>query len=196
MNANRTITRSAFRRWKTWAVAALALANGFAAPAQETNRASQTDFSAFRIISERNIFNLNRTARRRGRNRTQQVGDAFYLVGTMSYEKGTFAFFDGTGSEYRKVLQNAGAIAGHKVVEITPTSVRLEIGGKQVTMKVGAQMRHEDKGGWQLAANGELPQDPAATVDSAPSEASSENSSGEANDVLRKLMQRREQELK
>ena len=195
MNVNRTKMRLAFRRGKIWAVAALAMANGFAASAQETNRASQTDFSAFRVISQRNIFNLNRTARRE-RNRTQQVGDAFYLVGTMSYEKGTFAFFDGTGSEYRKILQNAGAIAGYKVVEITPTSVRLEIGGKQVTMKVGAQMRREDQAGWQLAANSELPQDPAATADSAPTEASSENSSGEANDVLRKLMQRREQELK
>ena len=131
MNVNRTKMRLAFRRGKIWAVAALAMANGFAASAQETNRASQTDFSAFRVISQRNIFNLNRTARRE-RNRTQQVGDAFYLVGTMSYEKGTFAFFDGTGSEYRKILQNAGAIAGYKVVEITPTSVRLEIGGKQV----------------------------------------------------------------
>ena len=140
MNVNRTMTRLAFRCWKIWAVAALALANGFAAPAQETNRATQTDFSAFRVISQRNIFNLNRTARRRERNRTQQVGDAFYLVGTMSYEKGTFAFFDGTGSEYRKVLQNAGAIAGGNVVEITPTSVKLEIGGKQATMKIGTQI--------------------------------------------------------
>ena len=195
MNVNRTRTRLAFRRGKVWAVAALALANGFVATAQETNRASQTDFSAFRVISQRNIFNANRTARRE-RNRTQQVGDAFYLVGTMSYEKGTFAFFDGTGSEYRKVLQNSGAIAGFKVAEITPTSVRLEVGGKQVTLKVGAQMRREDQGGWQLAANSELPQEPAATADSASSDVSSESSSGEANDVLRKLMQRREQELK
>jgi hypothetical protein len=174
----------------------LALANGFAAPAQDTNRVGQAEFSAFRTISERNIFNLNRTARRRGRSRTQQGGDAFYLVGTMSYEKGAFAFFDGTGSEYRKVLQKAGAIAGYRVLEITPTSVKLEIDGKQVTMKVGTQMRHEDQGGWQLVANSELPVTPVEDVAPADGDTTSSSSSDEPNDVLKRLMQRREQELK
>ena len=196
MNVNPTKTRLIFRRWKVWAVVALAMANGFAAPAQETNRVGQADFSAFRAISEKNIFNLNRTARRRGRNRTQQAGDAFYLVGTMSYEKGTFAFFDGTGSEYRKILQKAGAIAGYQVMEITPTSVKLETGGKHVTMKVGTQMRHEDQGGWQLVANSELPASPAEDVAPADGDTTSSSSSGEPNDVLKRLMQRREQELK
>ena len=196
MNVNSTKTRLIFRCWKVWTVVALAMANGYAAPAQETNRAGQADFSAFRAISERNIFNLNRTARRRGRNRTQQMGDAFYLVGTMSYEKGTFAFFDGTGSEYRKVLQKAGAIAGYNVLEITPTSVKLETGGKQVTMKVGTQMRHEDRGDWQLVANSELPVNPAEDVAPADGDTTSSSSSDEPNDVLKRLMQRREQELK
>jgi len=196
MNVNSTKTRLIFRCWKVWAVVALAMANGFAAPAQETNRAGQADFSAFRAISEKNIFNLNRTARRRGRNRTQQAGDAFYLVGTMSYEKGTFAFFDGTGSEYRKILQKAGAIAGYQVMEITPTSVKLETGGKHVTMKVGTQMRHEDQGDWQLVANSELPVNPAEDVAPADGDTAGSSSSGEPNDVLKRLMQRREQELK
>jgi hypothetical protein len=172
------------------------MANGFAAPAQETNHVGQADFSAFRAISEKNIFNLNRTARRRGKNRTQPVGDAFYLVGTMSYEKGAFAFFDGTGSEYRKVLQKAGAIAGYQVVEITPTSVKLETGGKQVTMKVGTQMRHEDQGDWQLVANSELLVNPVEDVAPADGDTTSSSSSDEPNDVLKRLMQRREQELK
>ncbi len=196
MNVNSTRTRLSFRCWKAWVVVAVAMANGFAAPSQETNRTGQADFSAFQTIGERNIFNLNRTARRRGRNQKQQVGDAFCLVGTMSYEKGAFAFFDGTGSEYRKVLQKAGAIAGYKVLEITPTSVKLEIGGKQVTMKVGTQMRHEDRGDWQLVANSELPVSPAEDVAPADGDTTSNSSSDEPNDVLKRLMQRREQELK
>jgi hypothetical protein len=196
MNVNPTKTRLICRCWKVWAVVALAMANGFAAPAQETNHVGQADFSAFRGISEKNIFNLNRTARRRGRNRAQQGGDAFYLVGTMSYEKGTFAFFDGTGSEYRKILQKAGAIAGYNVLEITPTSVKLGMGGKQVTMKVGTQMRHEDQGNWQLVANSELPANPAEDVAPADGDTTSSSSSDEPNDVLKRLMQRREQELK
>ena len=177
-------------------MAALALANGLAVPAQETNRDGQADFAAFRSISERNIFNLSRTARRPGRNRAQPVSDAFSLVGTMSYDKGAFAFFDGTGSEYRKVLQRTGAIAGYHVLEIGPTSVTLEMDGKQITMKVGTQMRHEDHGGWQLVANSELPAPPPEETESADGDTASSSSSPEPNDVLKRLMQRREQELK
>ena len=193
---NRTKARWVFRHWKAWTVVAAAMVNGFAVPAQDTNHIGRADFSAFQVISQRNIFNLNRTGRRRERGRTQPGGDAFSLVGTMSYEKGTFAFFDGTGSEYKKVLQNADAIAGYKVVEITPTNVKLETGGKQITMKVGTQMRHETQGGWQLVANSELPQPSVEDAASTPSGATSISSSDEPNDVLKRLMQQREQELK
>jgi len=196
MNRNRTKTRLVFHHWKVWAVVAVAMMNGFVASAQETNDTGQAGFSAFQVISQKNIFNLNRTGRRRDRGRSQRGADAFYLVGTMSYEKGTFAFFDGTGSEYKKVLQNNGAIAGYKVVEITPTSVKLETGGKQVTMKVGTQMRHETQGGWQLVANNELPQPSVEDTAATPDDTTSSSSSDEPNDVLRRLMQRREQELK
>src|SRR6266404_1853175 len=82
--------------------------------AEETNTTSITshvDYQSFRIISERNIFNPNRSGRSdRSEYRTRREPDrrgrstAFGLIGTMSYEKGSFAFFDGTSSEYRKVL--------------------------------------------------------------------------------------------
>ena len=196
MNMNRTRTKLVFHCWKAWTVVAVAMVNGFAAPAQETNHTGQASLSTFQVISQKNIFNLNRTGRRLGRGRTQRGADAFYLVGTMSYEKGTFAFFDGTASEYKKVLQNAGAIAGYKVVEITHTSVKLETGGKQVTMKVGTQMRHETQGGWQLVANSELPQPSVEDAAVTASDTTSSSSSDEPNDVLKRLMQRREQELK
>ena len=196
MNRNRTKTRLVFHHWKVWAVVAVAMMNGFVASAQETNDTGQVGFSVFQVISQKNIFNLNRTGRRRDRSRTQRGGDAFSLVGTMSYDKGTFAFFDGTGSEYKKVLQNDGAIAGYKVAEITPISVKLETGGKQVTMKVGTQMRREDRGTWQLVASSELPQPSVDDAASAASDTANDSSSDEPNDVLRRLMQRREQELK
>jgi hypothetical protein len=196
MNANRTRAGLAFHHWKVWTVIAVAMVNGLVASAQETNHTGQVAFSAFQVISQKNIFNLNRTGRRVGRGRTQQGGEAFSLVGTMSYDKGTFAFFDGTGSEYKKVLQDSGAIAGYKVVEITPTSVKLEAGGKQVTMRVGTQMRREDRGSWQLVASSELPQPSVEDAAVTASDTSSSSSSDEPNDVLKRLMQRREQELK
>jgi hypothetical protein len=195
MNRKPTTMGRKFRSWKILAITALVMAGDFTARAQQTNRASQADFSSFQVISERNIFNPNRTARRRRGNRTQPAADAFALVGTMSYAKGTFAFFDGTSSEYRKVVQNAGTIAGYKVTDITPTAVKLANGDKQLVMKVGTQMRREEKGSWQMAATSELPVVTTENADSAPAEPVASDSSSEGGDVLKRLMKQREQEL-
>jgi hypothetical protein len=178
------------------------LANGRPAAAQTTNAPVVTNYSSFQIIVERNIFNPNRyahTPRSRGRS-TSPSAPCFSLVGTMSSRQGMLAFFDGNDSDYRKVLSPGGVIVGYKVVEITLHGVKLEAAGKPVTMKVGAQMRQAVKGEWQLADPGELPaatagnEAPATDETSAASPAPS--SVGEPNDVLKKLMQQREQELK
>jgi hypothetical protein len=170
------------------------------ASAQQTNTnttaASRLEYSNFRIIAERNIFNPNRTSRTRSTQRDdrQPRADTFSLVGTMIYEKGTFAFFDGTGSDYKQVLEPDGKIAGYVVKEILPHSVKLESGGKVVEMKVGAQMRKEDNG-WRLLAQPEWTPPPTDTTTAANSEAPADPGL-EQNDVLKKLMQQREQELK
>src|ERR1041385_6179537 len=70
--------------------------------AQSSNSPSRLHFSSFRIITERNIFNPRRSARYVPTERTRRPStrtDSFALVGTMSYEKGFFAFFDGSSSE-------------------------------------------------------------------------------------------------
>jgi len=195
MNRKPTSIGKVIGPWKILAITALAMAGGFTARAQQTNRVSAADFSSFQIISERNIFNPNRTARHRRGNRPQPVADAFSLVGTMSYTKGTFAFFDGTSSDYRKVVQNAGTIAGYKVTDITPTAVKLANGDKQLVMKVGTQMRREEKGSWQVVATSELPVETTENADATPAEPSASNSDSEGNDVLKRLMKQREQEL-
>jgi len=179
----------------------LALMAGFAAAAQETNPVAQTGYAAFRIISERNIFDQYRVAGRhetgwRAATTTEWLGDAFSLVGTMSYAKGDFAFFKGTNSEYRRVVRPEGAIAGYKVTEITPQSVKLESGGQTVEMKVGTEMRRNDDGGWQLVAASELPAAADGRAVASPTEQARSSSDGQASDVLEKLRQQREQELK
>jgi hypothetical protein len=177
----------------------LGLANSFPAAAQQTNAPAGTDYSSFRIIAERNIFDPNRYPHttRSSRRTTNNRVPAFSLVGTMSYKNGMLAFFDGTDSDHRKVLAQNGVIAGYKVVEITLRGVKLESAGKLVEMKVGAQMRQESKGEWQLAGPGELPASTAENEATASNETPpSAGSSSEGNDVLRKLMQQREQELK
>src|SRR2546425_1235805 len=62
------------------------------ARAQDSNSTSRLDYSSFRIVSERNIFNPNRSSRSNRNTRTDSERrvkiESFALVGTMSYEKG------------------------------------------------------------------------------------------------------------
>src|ERR1017187_1186083 len=129
-------------RYKKWAVLALALANGFLAAAQSNGVPGPTAYSAFSsFITARNIFDPSRFSRgsRPARPyRTQQQqrsAPAFTLVGTMSYEKGMFAFFDGNNSDLRKVLyqSDTNSIAGYTVAEISLTGVKLQTAGKKQT---------------------------------------------------------------
>lgn len=178
------------------------LANGQPAAAQTTNAPAATNYSSFQIIVERNIFDPNRYAHAshsHGRSISRSA-PCFSLVGTLSSRQGMLAFFDGNDSDYRKVLSPDGAIAGYKVVEITLRGVKLEAAGKPVEMKVGAQMRQEGKGEWQLAESGELPAattgNETSATDGTPAASPASSSASEPNDVLKKLMQQREQELK
>jgi hypothetical protein len=109
------------------------------------------DESAFHLISERNIFNANRSGGQvvLRTSRPRSV-DSFTLVGTMAYEKGAFAFFEGSRSEYTKALKTNGVIAGHKVVDVLDGGVKLESDGKIQELSVGSAMRREEEGAWRL----------------------------------------------
>jgi hypothetical protein len=164
-----------------------------------TNSAAQPasparpDYSAFKIIADRNIFDPNRSPRRRGGGppTKPKVTEYFSLVGTLSYEKGTFAFFDGTSSEYRKALKPADAIAGYKVTNIAADVVQLASGTNQLELHVGMQMRREDEGEWLLAGQSQV----YASASTASSAASPAGSGGDEDEVLKRLRQKREQEL-
>ncbi|HLP76144.1 MAG TPA: hypothetical protein VK327_04435 [Candidatus Paceibacterota bacterium] len=127
---------------------------GFSAFAQQTNHANPRDFSAFQIITDRNIFDPNRRPRvqqSRTPPRVQQIVDSFSLVGTMSYSNVVLAFFDGTGSEYRKSLAVSNRIAGYTVLEIRQDAVKLALDTNEVELKVGMQMRRSEDGKWSAA---------------------------------------------
>jgi hypothetical protein len=96
-------------------------------------------------------------------------------------------------------------IAGYTVTEITPTSVQLQSADKKtLRLNIGDVMR-QNGSVWQLVRQGELSTDmgvggsaaPAATESTSAPEASAAPSSAlEGNDILKRLMQQREQELK
>jgi hypothetical protein len=163
--------------------------------AQETNRPVKADYAAFKIVNERNIFNANRSGgpvrQSRGPRNSSKV-DAFRLVGIMEYDKGAFAFFDGTSSDYKKALQTQGKIAGYTVTNVAPTTVILATDGKQIELHVGMQVRREDSGEWQVAASEDLPASSGSSP--AASEGTDSDSGAEVSDVLKRLMQQKEKE--
>jgi hypothetical protein len=183
----------------------LVLGAGFLANAQSTNDSNTTDYDSFQIIVQRNIFDPDRYPHR-SRIRSEVPGvPTFSLAGTMSYRKGMFAFFSGTSDDYQKVLQQGGTIAGYTVAKITFDGVQLQTAVTNIDMKVGAAMRLEGSD-WELSEPGEW------GVSSSSTEAQSGNQSGNQNtdanstpapspdsapnDVLKRLMQLRQQELK
>jgi hypothetical protein len=181
------------------------LAAGGIARAQDTNAAPALDLKSFDLIATRNIFDQNRRPPRIQEKFVQPKRiDTFTLVGTMSYEKGQFAFFDSNRSEYRKALKASETIAGYKIAEIAPDGIKLAAASnKTINLPVGTQMRRVEGGRWSFAGRAEIvpeaPPTTAATVDN-PGTATAPDSAPEApagagdNDVMKRLMLKRLQE--
>lgn len=168
--------------------------------AQETNAPAAADPASYvRFIAERNIFNPDRRGSVPGEGRRpverprSTTTPTLTLVGTMDYARGRFAFFDGPGAEYRKTVGTNGVIAGFTVVAIRPSLVRLQPKeGAAIDLRIGTPLR----------LDGAEPVEAGASTASAdadkdkPSEDAPPAASGDAADILRKLMQKREQESK
>lgn len=181
-----------------------------------TNKAPEipkTDYAYFKVVNDRNIFNPARQPNRPDRPVSREVKrapkvDAFSLVGTLRYEKGDLAFFDGSNSDYRKAHKAGEAIAGFKVLSISDAAVRIEAKGKITELKIGSQMRREDEGEWEFAsgpyAGGITSSGGSGSADTSSSSGSSgtstassgSGSGGSADEILKRLLQKREQEMK
>jgi hypothetical protein len=147
----------------------------------------------FRLITDRNIFNPNRNPRReRAPEEKPARVDTITLVGTMDSEKGLRAFFDGSESGFRKALRVGDAIDKFKVTQISPNVVQLERDGKTFAVRVGQQFRRPEGGDWNLE---DAPREvPARTADQSPS--SPPAIPADAPEALKRLMERRQKELK
>jgi len=197
---------------------ALALAGGLAAQSQSNRNGvpGSTEYTQFsRFITDRNIFDPNRYPRNGGRTqvvrtrtRTRTAGAPYVtLVGTMSYEKGLFAFFDSNNQDMKTIIGAGDEIGIYTVKEISKNMVTLvSKDKKEFTMKVGEQMRQEG-GVWQVMEAGDTGSSaaPAETTasegssstgatDAQPAEAATPSSNLEANDVLKRLMELRAKE--
>ncbi|MSU32342.1 MAG: hypothetical protein EXS25_06745 [Pedosphaera sp.] len=164
--------------------------------AAETNNTAQPAPSSFAsFIAERNIFNPDRRAHILGEVRRpverprSTVQPTLTLVGTIDYPKGRFAFFDGPTDTYRKTLKTNALIAGYTLLAIEPNRVRLQAtNGPIISLEIGNSLRLENAEPVDASVL-------SATVTSEKTEATS-STGGDASDILKKLMQKREQESK
>lgn len=156
---------------------------------------SGSEYLAFKIITDRNIFDPTRSPRsarpRVEPRRPNQPAETFTLVGTLSYEAVAYAFFDGSRSEHKKAVEVGGQVGEYTVKDVGPTSVRLEAQGKGVDLPIGGKMRRTEDG-WQIDSSSI-----ASTGADSPSSTSSsaESSADDESDIIKRLMQKREQEL-
>ena len=168
--------------------------------AQETNAPAAAEPASYvRFITERNIFNPDRRGGVPGETRRpverprSTTTPTLTLVGTMDYARGRFAFFDGPAAEYRRTLVTNGVIAGYTVVAIRPSLVRLQPKeGAAIDLKIGTPLRLD---GAEPVEAGTSTVSADADKDK-PSEDAPPAASGDAAEILRKLMQKREQESK
>ena len=145
-------------RWRLGLGVLLAGACTLVSLAQHTNRPGRPDASEFRVIADRNIFNPHRYYHAPGTSYRPPTArrDSFTLVGTMTGEQEPLAFFEGTRSDFQKVLKPAGTIAGYTVADITPAAVKLVSGTNAVELAVGMRMRSQGEGSWR-AGRSEAP---------------------------------------
>jgi hypothetical protein len=179
-----------------WLICTLLLAATGRGADAGTNAPSLDPASFARFISERNIFDPDRRARVPGETRRPverpkgTVTPTLTLVGTMDYSRGRFAFFDGPAPEYRKTVGVDGNIAGYTLSQVRPSSVLLHPKeGADVELKLGTPLR----------LDGAPPVDgpsTTATESDKPADSGTPAASGDAAEILRKLMQKREQESK
>jgi hypothetical protein len=188
-----------------WIILLIALAAPVAAMGIDSTNgpaggSSRTDYVSFRLISERNIFDPRRSGRAgRPVTRTEPErvvrSQRFALLGTMSYEKGRYAFFDGSSSDFRKVAKPEDSIAGFRITEVAPTCVKLELtNGQMLELCVGMQMTKREDENWQLAGKAELAEGAGFRASSSSAGSSSTSSGPESEDVLKRLQARREQD--
>ena len=86
------------------------------------------------------------------------------LVGTLSYAKGQFAFFDGSDPGFKQVLEPGASIGGCVVTAIAFKQVTLKSGGVEFELPVGARLLREDPGQWKFGGKAELVSPTVETV--------------------------------
>ena len=170
------------------------------APARsDSSVAPAASFDTFRLVSDRNIFNPNRTGRRDRNNEDQPPRvDVISVVGTMESDRGLRAFFDGSESSFRRAVRVGESVDKFKVTKISPNVVDLERDGKSLSVAVGQQLRRPEGADWDLVGEDVMRREAQAR---ASAEAKGDPSNpppipAGASDIERRMRERRQKDFK
>lgn len=166
-------------------------------------------FDRFKMVQTRNIFSPDRRAMIAPRAGPAPASDmkpvthADYvaLTGIMVSEGKALAFFTGSRPEYNKVLAVAGSIAGATLTHISLSNIEVLRDGKTMTIAVGQTVPFD--GTAPVAAPGpsaSVPDSQSANGSAPPPTADSTSPSpapaADTSEVMRRMMEKRQQELK
>jgi len=164
------------------------------APAPASSPAVATapagNLEAFALLTERNIFNPNRTARTRTAPeekpvRTEEVA----LVGVVGFGQSTAAVFHSADPRLKGEAGPGGRLGEFTVVAVSPSAVELSAGERTFTLAVAQRLTRVEGGEWTASA-APVPEARSRT-EAAPVEVPAN-----ASEVLKRLMKQREKQLK
>jgi hypothetical protein len=179
---------------------------------------SGTGYGAYQLVQMRNMFDPNRypnsmAAQRVAPVRTDspppRATDYVALTGVMVTGDNELAFFSGSRPDYDRVLQLNGEVAGATVTKITLTNIEVDRDGKKIVVGLGQTVPFDANsapgvppansassgggiGGFGFGGQGA---GPGAGGDTQGSPAAPTISSS-LSDVMRRMMERRQQQLK
>lgn len=145
---------------------------------------------AFALVTDRNIFNPNRTARTRSAPeekpvRTEEVA----LVGVVGFGQATTAVFHSADPRLKGEAGPGGRLGDFTIVTVSPSSVELRAGERSYTLAVAQRLTRVEGGEWSASA-APVPE-ARARAEAAPVEVPAN-----ASEVLKRLMKQREKQLK
>jgi hypothetical protein len=168
-------------------------------------------YDAFPLVRTRNIFDPNRKPppkkdeQPRAATPSRPKSVHLSLTGTMVTESKRLAFFTGSRSEFNKVISVGEKIGDMKVTSISGAQVELDHAGKPTVLGVGKRLQLEGTEadapetdpasptpGSPASAPGTTSASSTPATTTAPAPAGSSNPS----DVLKRMMERRAQEMK
>jgi len=175
--------------------------------AEEPKKESSTDMNSFDVVVKMNIFDPERgTPAPRPRPPVEAPPprpERIALKGTLVEKEKAHAFLDGTNSEFRKVAELNAQVAEFTVKEIASTHVVLVQGEKEFKVMVGDELEKPFEGEWAIiSTGGQGGFSSGASMGRASASGSSRGSSssppldeGAMSDVMKRLLERRKQQM-